>query len=99
MKSKVISGMSENGNYLGRIVQTQWSEGQINFNYVTPTFFRNNFAPFYSQSIETPFFLAWWPSKYASDVGYVWLTEDMTVPDDTITDRFSITMKYQGLAK
>lgn len=96
-KSKVISGMSENGNFLGRIVQQEVFEGQADFSYFTNDWYRTNFKPFLDASNEVPFFFAWSPVQHPEDVGYVWLTEDMRPPSDTVTDRFFTTMKYQGL--
>jgi hypothetical protein len=95
-RSTVISGMSENGNFLGRIVRAEWYESQADFSYFTNPWYRANFKPFIDASNETPFFFAWSPTDHPEDTGFVWLMEDARSPVDTVTDRFGVTIKYQG---
>ena len=97
-ESKVISGMSESGNFLGRIVQTEWVQSEMAFSFFSNAWYRANFKPFLDAANETPFFHAWFPTDHPEDVGYVWLTDDPRSGVNTVTDRFNITLKYQGLA-
>lgn len=95
--SKIATGRSENGKYLGRIVLGQWNESAAAFSYFTPSWFRSDFVPFIEASDETPFFFAWHPSEYPLEVGYVWLTDDPRPGVDPVTQRINCNLKYQGI--
>jgi hypothetical protein len=95
--SKIINGMSESGNFLGRIVINEFNESAADFSWFTPDWYRANFHPFVAASNETPFFFAWNPTEYPTDVGYVWMVNDPRAEVDPVTRRVGVQLKYRGI--
>ncbi|WP_424630042.1 hypothetical protein [Bradyrhizobium sp. SYSU BS000235] len=75
-KSNIANGMSESGNFLGRIVLGEWRESTVPLSLISPAWFRTYMDPFLKVAKEVPFFFAWRPSTYPNEVGYVWFTDD-----------------------
>lgn len=73
----VVSGMSESGQFLGRVVRNQTLEFALSQQNVDPEFYREYVEPFVQSAITRPFFAAWRPSKYPEEVGFCWLTRDI----------------------
>lgn len=83
----VQSGMSESGQYLGRVVQREVLETALSQQNVDPEFYREKIEPFVKSAITRPFFMAWRPSKYPLEVGYCWLTRNI-VPENQLANGF-----------
>jgi hypothetical protein len=60
-RTNVTNGMSESGNFLGRIVLGQMVETEVSLQNITPGWYRSYMDPFIEASRETPFFFAWRP--------------------------------------
>lgn len=76
IRSSIANGMSESGNFLGRIVLAEWRESAVPLSLISPAWFRANMVPFLKVAKEVPFFFAWRPSTYPREVGYAWFTDD-----------------------
>lgn len=96
--TQVYSGRSASGNFLGRRVVGEGRTSQFDFKWFTSAFYRASVDPFVISSQELPFFIAWNPSEYLTDVGYCWTTEDPVPKFDPVTRRVHLTMKLQGIA-
>jgi hypothetical protein len=97
-KTEVVNGMSESGQFLGRIVRTQYTQSKAEFEWFEPAWYRANFDPFVRASKDTPFFWAWNPDEQPDDTGYAWLTED-AIPDvDPVTRRMAVTLNMRALS-
>lgn len=96
-KLKVFNGMSESGNFLGRIVLHQFNESKAEFSHITPDWYRANFDPFVLASQESPFFWAWNPEEQPDDVGYAWLTADPEPAVAPVTRRMSVDLEMRGI--
>ena len=87
--SKVTNGMSESGNFLGRVVLQEAVKSSIPLSLLSPAWYRENMDPFMAQAKARPFFFAWRPQSYPYEVGYGWLTNDPmpvpTAPSNLIT--------------
>lgn len=75
-RSTVANGMSESGNFLGRIVLGEWRETTVPLSLISPAWYRANMDPFLKRWNEITFFFAWRPSTYPREVGYGWFTDD-----------------------
>jgi len=93
--AKVISGRSENGNFLGRIVTRDINQSSASFKNITPSFYRTEIDPFVTLARVNPFFWAWRPSSYPLEAGFAWLTDDITpsneLPNGMMEFSFSMT--------
>ncbi len=74
--NKVVTGRSENGNFLGRIVLNEKLETSVSMQNITPSWYRNNLDPFIIDSKENPFFWSWRPDTYPLETGYAVITDN-----------------------
>lgn len=94
-QTEVVSGMSESGQYLGRIVKRQTLSTSISQENVTAAYYRQHIEPFVQAAILRPFFLAWRPAQYPDEVVFAWATSDI-VPENHRTNgmmKFDIQMR------
>lgn len=96
-KTSVVSGMSESGNFIGRNVLNQYQETQAEFAWIDQTWYRANFDPFVLQAKDTPFFWAWAPDDYQTDVGYCWLTADPMPAIHPVTRMIEVSLEMRGV--
>ncbi len=85
--TNVVSGVSESGQYLGRVVRNQTLEFALTQQNVDAEFYREYVELFVQAAITRPFFAAWRPSTYPLEVGYCWLTRDI-VPENQLANGF-----------
>lgn len=95
---KSINGVSENGQYLGEIVVRQTNSNQVNLQNLTPDWYRSQLDPYFAASPRVPCFFAWKPSKYASEVGYVWVEGDPQPVNQRSNGMMSVSWNFKGLA-
>lgn len=92
-----VNRRSESGNFMGRIVRSEWTQTDVAFANLTPAWYRANFDPFVEESAETPFFWAWRPGDYPDEVGYAWLTDD-PVPENSLPNgMMSVRLQMRGI--
>ncbi len=97
-KLSVVNGLSESGNFLGRIVLNEVRESTASFAHFQPDWYRANFDPFIDAAQELPFFWAWNPSEYPLEVGYVWLVNDPQAQVSPVTRRVAVELQMRGVA-
>ena len=90
--------MSEQGNYLGRIVTGSQRASDVNFLHLDPAWYRTYFEPFARQAIETPFFWAWRPEAYPLESGYAWLTNDAVPSNQLGNGMMQVSLSMSGIA-
>lgn len=97
-RSSIVSGMSESGNFLGRVVLNEYRESSAAFAYFTPDWYRENFEPFAAAAVSTPFFWAWNPNEYPEETSFAWLTDDIQPETDPATHRVHVTFSMRSTA-
>lgn len=97
-KAKVITGMSESGNFLGRIVTQHTRESKGVFKHITPAWYRAKMDPFIAASKTTPFFWAWYPIEYPNESGFAWMTNEPQPAMNPVTQRIQIDLEMRGIA-
>lgn len=73
----VSNGRSESGQFLGRHLRREFLETSVDLQNLTASWYRQKFDPFVEHATTKPFFFAWYPTKYPSEVGYAWLKGDI----------------------
>ena len=58
-RTTIVDGMSESGNFLGRIVLGEHRQSTAEFEWFTPDFYRSDIDEFLEAAQEFPFFWAW----------------------------------------
>lgn len=96
--SVVETGVSESGNFLGRIVTRQSNTTQVNLSNLTAAWYRSYLDTFITQSKESPFFFAWRPSTYPYEVGYAWITNNPRPVNQSPNGMMGIDFEMEGLA-
>jgi hypothetical protein len=74
--SKVTNGVSEAGDFLGRIETQRRIETKIPLSLIDPTYYRDHIDEFLAVSKTTPFFFGWRPQTYPDEIGYCSMTND-----------------------
>jgi len=96
--TSVVNGMSESGNFLGRIVLAETRTTKAEFFGFTPDFYRNNIDAFLDAAQEIPFFWAWAPIDYPLEAGYAWLTNNPHPEVSPDHRRIALTLEMNGIA-
>ena len=72
-----FNNRSESGEWIGRQIRRRGFETSVELPRLKPDWYRANFQPFVDSAKENPFFFAWRPVSYPSDVGYCWTDGDI----------------------
>ena len=99
-KTEYAAPRSERGDYLGRIVTSQWIDDIThNYKHLTPDFFRDYIDPFIQGAQEdAPFFYAMKAEDGVNwDVAYLWLTDDPVPLKSPVTERYAVALKMGGV--
>jgi hypothetical protein len=92
-QTAVSTGMSESGQFLGRVVTRR--------EYVTqnldPDWYRETLDPFAEASAAGTFFWAWRPSSYPNEVGYAWATDNPQPSNDRANGMMGFALAVQGI--
>lgn len=97
-QTQVVSGMSENGQYLGRIVTGSNLTTAVNLTHLSPSWYRTNFDPFVAAAQTVPFFFGWRPYSYPNEVGYAWLTNNPQPSNMLPNGMMQVTLEMNGVA-
>lgn len=97
--SNIVNGLSENGQFVGRIVVGDKNESTIELSNIDPNFFRNEIKPFFENCETYPFFFVWRPNEYQSEVGFCWSMADGSMQNQLPNGMVSIDMPIQGIVE
>lgn len=97
-RSTIVNGMSESGNFLGRVSLKEWRESTAKFAKFTPDWYRDTFEDFIEASKTIPFFFAWHPITYPDETGFAWLLNDPAPDTKADTERVSFELQMRGIA-
>jgi hypothetical protein len=78
-KTTYVDSASEDGQWLGRTIARKGYQTSYKWQFITGTWYRQNFTDFINVSNKQPFFIAWRPDLYPDEVGYCWRTSDIAV--------------------
>jgi hypothetical protein len=98
IQSTVMTGKSETGNFLGRVVLSEGRSTSIAFQRLNATWYRTYMQPFVAAAKADPFFFAWKPQESTRDVGYCWLTNDPQPSLHFDTGTLGLTLNMGGVA-
>lgn len=95
---KATNGMSESGQFLGRIITQEFRKTKIPFSLLDPTWYRANFDSFLQGARDAPFFFAWRPNTYPNELGYVWLTSEPAPTPTAPSNLISVSLDVTGIS-
>jgi hypothetical protein len=94
----VVRGTAQNGDFLGSIVLRESLQSSVNFQYLDSDWIRENMLDFFDAARTTPFFFAWQPEAYPTEVGYAWTTNDPR-PSEVVMDYAHLSLDLRAIAK
>lgn len=96
---KLSSGVSESGQFQGRIVMGMSHSTSVSLKHLTPDWYRRELDPFIEASAELPFFFAWRPNDYPFEVGYCWM-KGMPEPTNQLNNgMMEISLSMEGIVR
>lgn len=97
LESDLVTGMSENGQFIGRITVGERYQTNVNMNNITPGFYRTYIEPFFVDAVEQPFFFAWRPLKYPNEIAYCWFQANGQMVNELANGMISVSFPVQGI--
>lgn len=101
-KTEYAAPLSERGDYLGRIVTSQYIDGVAHtYSHLEADFVRDEIDPFVaSVQADAPFFYAMLADDgVAYDVAFAWFTEDPMPQKSPVTGRYKLNFKMGGIVE
>lgn len=96
---QVVTGMSENGNFLGRVITGESRATTIELKNLTAVWYRDKLEKFIERYADRTFFWAWRPQSYPNEVGYCWVTGDPQPTNQKPNGMMEITIPIGGISK
>jgi hypothetical protein len=93
----VSTGVSEEGEFLGRSVRRRMYESAVTMQNITASYYRSVIDPFFHAAASVPFFWAWRPSSYPLEVGYSWLEGDGKITNQRANGMVEIGFSMSGI--
>lgn len=94
--TRVTTGISEAGEYLGSIVLSQKLSTSVSFRLLNDEWYRKTMRPFVQQGRGTPFFFSGFPERHPHEAGYAWLTSDPR-PDFLDAEYVNVSLDIGGV--
>ena len=94
---EVVSGMSESGNYLGRIITGSNLTTSVSLTHFKPDWYRDYFDPFVVAAQRSPFFFAWRPLQYPNETAFAWLTNDPQPSNMMPNGMMQVSLEMSGV--
>jgi hypothetical protein len=94
----VVTGVSQSNEYLGEITLSQSLSNSVSLSNLTPAWYRESLDPFFAQSPRKPCFFAWYPSKYKTEVGYVWVEGNPRPVNSRANGMMDMSWNFRGIS-
>ncbi|MGI9159853.1 MAG: hypothetical protein ACR2K1_08890 [Saprospiraceae bacterium] len=91
-------GRSQSGNYLGNVVIGEDRATSVALQNLTASWYRAYMDPFVVAAQTAPFFFAWRPTSYPSEIGYAWLGSDPVPSNQRANGMLQIDLQLVGVA-
>ena len=95
--TELSNNISEGGQYLGRSIIRKGAKTGFGWQHLKADWYRANFDPFVKAARTAPFFIAWRPSQYPSEMGFVWVDGDIAPSNSGPRDFMAVDMNVMGL--
>jgi hypothetical protein len=96
-ESVVSTGLSESGQFLGRVRRRRLIAGKVALANLEPVWYRENFDPFAEVADVQPFFWAWRPLSYPSELAYCWAMDDVRSSNQRSNGMMQVEFSFQGI--
>lgn len=98
-----VTGLSETGQFLGRLILGSHVEGAIQQSNVEPDTYRSTsvavgIEPWRKAAKRRPFFFAWRPGDYPAEAAYCWTAGTMRPANQLPNGMMQFSLQVQGIA-
>jgi|GEM_PF-786994 len=99
-QTSVQTGLSEVGDYLGRVVKKRVLKSSVKQENISQSFYRSDIEPFVKHAdVESePYFFAWRPSSYPLEIGYCWNTRNIVPSNQRANGMMEFSIDYRAHA-
>lgn len=97
LKTNTLTPRSESGHFLGRVVLSEMAQTKVSLRQLTPEWVRSYLNDFISAAQTDPFFFAWRPQGYPTEVGFAWLTDDPIPVNELPNGMMSVEFQMNGI--
>lgn len=94
---EISSGVSESGQYLGRVLRAETFETSVDLVNLTSTHFYDDIDPFLDLAAVTPFFWARRPTARPDEVVFAWMQGNPQVSNQRNNGMMQVSWKMQGI--
>lgn len=95
--SKVTNGLSEAGNFTGRIITQEFVVPKVPLSLIDPAYYRDHIDDFIAASKETPFFFGWRPQSYPDEIAYCLMTNNPTPINESPHGLTALSLEMTGI--
>jgi len=95
-KTAMQPRLSETAQFMGITIQRQGFGTSYNWNNLEAVWLRDEFKPFMLAARKQPYFIAWRPETFPTEVGYGWTMTDIKPENSGGRDLMSVTVPIQG---
>lgn len=98
-RASIVTGMSEEATFLGRLVLSELNESALDIKNATPAFYRSDIEPWLRDAVRRPFFFAWRPLDYPTEVGFCWLSADPQMTNQRSNGMVQVSASLRGIVQ
>lgn len=96
-QTELSNNVSDGGQYLGRSIIRKGASTGFGFKNLKADWYRANFDQFVKAARTMPFFVAWRPVQFPTEMGFVWVDGDISPSNSGPRDYMSVDISVQGL--
>jgi hypothetical protein len=97
-QTNIATGISEGGNFLGRVVTGGTLKTGLSLQNLTPAWVRSDLDPFIQSARSKPFFFGWRPQDYPFETAFCWATSDIRPVNSRSNGMMSVEFEIEGAA-
>jgi len=97
-QTDIMPNRSEGGQFLGRSIIREGYATSYDWDNLTAAWYRQWFDPFVESARKYPFFIAWYPLKFPSEVLYAWCNDDIRPRNQGVRDLMSVGFSVEAIA-
>lgn len=93
----IFNQMSESGQFMARSITRQGASTSYAWKNLTALWYRQYFDPFVKAARTVPFFIAWRPATFPTEIGFVWTSKDIRPSNMGIRDLMEVSLDVTGV--
>ncbi|NIQ01594.1 MAG: hypothetical protein GWM98_15415 [Nitrospinaceae bacterium] len=95
--TELFQNMSDGGQFLGQFIRRRGVNGSASFRNLEPDWYRTNFDPFVKAARQFPFFFAWRPVDYPTEVAYAWTDKNIRPSNMGVRGLMEVSFNFKGI--